>query len=179
MTHTLNVYLLRCDEYDLPEFRGHPSIVRSAKSASPEMAARGAGLYEKTGKTRLRVCIDGDAPQTDPNVATWTLVGVQHPGNNATYTPPAHCDRGHPPLRYLSNGGCVYCAKQKTAAPGSFITVQVPSDVEFDGVVKSMGWTIRARQFKLDRWVLSVGVGDMQKTEGILMARALGWEVVL
>lgn len=179
MKKPLNVYLLRCDEFDLPDLRRHPSIVRSAKSASPELIARGPGLYEKRGKTRLRVCVDGEAPRMPPEVATWTLIGVQHPGNAATYTPPERCDRGHPPLRYLSNGGCVYCAKQKTAAPGATLTVQIPAEVDFDETVKSFGWEIRARRFKMDRWVLALWLGETQKTEGIFAARALGWEVVL
>lgn len=178
---TIKVYLLRCEGSDLAQILSTVNVVHRAKSPTPELApvgSRNARLMVRTGTIRIRVVVDGPVP-TDTPGCTWTQVGVQYAGNPTTYTPPDRCSRRHPPLRYLSNGGCVYCAKQKTEGPSGSLTVQVPSDQEFDGIVKSMGWEVEQRRLKRDRWILVLDLGETGYTDGLLTARAMGWEVIL
>ena len=172
------VYVLRFQTTAWGEILKNPAILRAPSRYAPEMRKDSKGFPYSTGCAVVRVVMNGDPPPDNAD-ATWTLAGTTANPASPTYIPPDRCKRGHPPLRYLSNGGCVYCVKGRADAPRGRLVVQIPHDVDVDAAVGLMGWSISERARRLDRWVVRLDLGTTAATDAMLMCRAMGWEVVV
>lgn len=173
----LKVYVLRCFRVDLEAMLTTPGIVGRPKK--PMIETRlfgGGGRRVGTGMAQIRVVLDR-APPPDTATCTWRCVGSTTNPKLPTYTAEERCKRNHAPLRYLSNGGCVQCAKEAAEPEKALrLTVQMPVDVEFDDAVKSMGWKATWQTVRHNRRVVVIDVGVARKSEAIGVLQAFGWE---
>lgn len=129
----------------------------------------------------VRLVLSGPPPQPAPVGSTWQRVGITSSPTSPTYTPPQRCAKhGHPPLRYLSNGGCVYCARSvKGARPRLKLQVPVECAEGLEATVEAMGWTLEPkRAVKLGRLLVAVRA-SVSESEAVEVCRGLGWEVAL
>ncbi len=173
----MNVYLFRAPLSQLKAIEGAAKCTQPTVETQP---GRG-GVRSPNGFGQMRVVMDGPPP-ADTAVATWRLIGHTALPGSARYTPLERCKRGHPPLRYLSSGGCVYCVRE--AAETSVIRLRLQVPVEqldgFDDMVKLMGWTVAPGKGRVaqGRKLITVEAKG-RRDESVAAARALGWEVSL
>lgn len=173
----MNVYLFRAPESQL---KPPPGAIRCSTPTVETQPGR-HGIRSPNGYGQMRVVLDGDPPP-DTGVSTWRLIGHMAVPTSTRYTPLERCKRNHPPLRYLSSGGCVYCNSLSQPLATPRLRLQVPHNLlpTFDDTVKALGWKIdvgKVRDTEGRRLVAVEASGP--RSDAIATAIAMGWEVSL
>ena len=173
----MNVYLLRAPLSLLKSVDG------AAKCTEPTIETQPGRerVRSPNGFGQMRVVMEGDPP-ADTAVSTWRLIGHTSMPGFTRYTPLERCKRNHPPLRYLSNGGCVYCMREGRAEALVRLRLQIPLELlgTFDDTVKMFSWSIAPGKGRISQGRKLIAVeAKGRREECVAAARAMGWEVSL
>ena len=150
ITSLKNVFLARDSSFSLLKELARPEVLKVGRVVEEIAASQRRGRVIN-GFSHCRVVLDGD-DLTGHRLETLRLVGTTSDPAASTYTPLERCKHGHPPLRYMSNGGCVYCCRKPRSEDRRLgMWVRGAGRDEFDAAVSALGWSLAYWSPK-ERW---------------------------